>query len=57
MRIATGTARPRNDKGFARDTVERADRVVLPYGWVASSVVGRDDVGIVPYAPFTDSIS
>ena len=37
--------------------VERADRGVRPYGWVASSVVGRDDVGIVPYAPFTDSIS
>ena len=42
---------------FAMGGVERADRVVRPYGWVASSVVGRDDVGIVPYAPFTDSIS
>ena len=42
---------------FAMGGVERADRVVCPYGWVASSVVGRDDVGIVPYAPFTDSIS
>ena len=30
---------------FVRGTVERADRVVRPYGWVASSVVGRDDVG------------
>ena len=57
LRIATGTSCPRNDKGFARDTVERADRVVRPYGWVASSVVGRDDVGIVPYAPFSDRIS
>ena len=42
---------------FAMGGVERADRGVRPYGWVASSVVGRDDVGIVPYAPFTDSIS
>ena len=80
---------------FAMGTVERADRGVRPYGWVASSVVGRADVGselsaaggrssevsewprskfpasavrqrrnfghrnriIVPYAPFTDSIS
>ena len=95
MRIAAGAARPRNDRGFVRGGVERADRVVRPYGWVASSVVGRDDVGselsaaggrssevsewprskfpasavrqrrnfghrnriIVPYAPFTDSIS
>ena len=30
---------------FVRGTVERADRGVHPYGWVASSVVGRDDVG------------
>ena len=30
---------------FVRGTVERADRGVRPYGWVASSVVGRDDVG------------
>ena len=57
MRIATGAVRPRNDRGFVRGGVERADRGVRPYGWVASSVVGRDDVGIVPYAPFTDSIS
>ena len=49
--------RLRNDRGFARGTVERADRGVRPYGWVASSVVGRADVGSVPYAPFTDSIS
>ena len=87
--------RLRNDRGFARGGVERADRGVRPYGWVASSVVGRADVGselsaaggrssevsewprskfpasavrqrrnfghrnriIVPYAPFTDSIS
>ena len=45
MRIATTGVRPRNDRGFARGGVERADRAVRPYGWVASSVVGRADVG------------
>ncbi len=57
MRIATGTSCPRNDRVFVRGGVERADRGVRPYGWVASSVVGRDDVGIVPYAAYGDRIS
>ena len=56
MRIATGAARPRNDRVFVRGTVERADRVVRPYK-NADDLARAGGVEPRPYAAYGDRIS
>ena len=55
-RIATGAARPRNDRGFVRGTVERADRGVRPYK-NADDLARVGGVDLRPYAAYGDRIS
>ena len=55
-RIATGAARPRNDRVFARGTVERADRGVRPYKNV-DDLARAGGVEPRPYAAYGDRIS